>query len=61
MNPKRNYDPEFKQIALDMSYHRDNIGKLAEELEISRDLLYRWRREAKSSIPICSTQRFKTF
>ena len=49
MKPRRNYDQEFKQMAVDLSHHRDDIGKLAEELEIKPDLLYRWRREAKKA------------
>ena len=47
MNARKKFDPEFKKMAVDLSYHRDDISKLAEELEISRELLYRWRREAK--------------
>ena len=49
MKPRRVYDPEFKKMAVDLSHHRDDIGKLAEELEIKPDLLYRWRREAKKA------------
>lgn len=49
MKSRRVYDPEFKKMAVDLSYHRDDIGKLAEELEIKPDLLYRWRREAKKA------------
>ena len=49
MKPRRNYDPEFKKMAVDLSHHRDDIGKLAEELEIKPELLYRWRREAKQA------------
>lgn len=47
MKERKIYDAEFKKMAVDLSHHRDDIGKLAEELEISRELLYRWRREAK--------------
>jgi transposase InsO family protein len=36
-------------MAVDLSHHRDDIGKLAAELEIKPDLLYRWRREAKKA------------
>jgi len=49
MKPRRIYDPEFKKMAVDQSHHRDDIGKLAEELEIKPDLLYRWSREAKKA------------
>ena len=54
MKPRKNYDPEFKKMAVDLSPHRDDIGKLAEELDIKPDLLYRWRREAKKAVSIFS-------
>jgi len=47
MKPRRTYDPEFKQMAVELSHLRDDISKLAEELEIKPNLLYRWRREAQ--------------
>lgn len=46
MKTRRKYDREFKQMAVDLSKHRKDIGALAEELEIKPYLLYRWRREA---------------
>jgi transposase len=46
MKTRRKYDPEFKQMAVELSKHRNDISALAEELEIKPDLLYRWRREA---------------
>ena len=46
MKTRRKYDPEFKQMAVELSKHRTDIKTLAEELEIKPDLLYRWRREA---------------
>ena len=46
MKPRRNYDPEFKKMAVDLSHHRNDIGKLAEEQkEITR--LKKELREAK--------------
>ena len=36
-------------MAVDLSHHRNDIGKLAEELEIKPEILYRWRREAKKT------------
>ena len=49
MKKRRKYDREFKQMAVELSKHRDDIRALAEELEINPDLLYRWRREALES------------
>lgn len=46
MKKRRKYDQEFKQMAVELSKHREDIRALAEELEIRPDLLYRWRREA---------------
>jgi len=31
MKTRKIYDPEFKQMAVDLGHHRDDIGKLAEE------------------------------
>ena len=45
MRKRRKYDREFKQMAVELSKHREDIKSLAEELEITPDLLYRWRRE----------------
>ena len=47
MKTRRKYDQEFKQMAVELSHHREDISKLAEELDIKPNLLYRWRREAK--------------
>jgi len=47
MNSRRKHDREFKQMAVELSHHREDISKLAEELDIKPNLLYRWRREAK--------------
>jgi len=49
MKTRRKYDREFKQMAVELSQHRNDISKLAEELDIKPDILYRWRREAKKS------------
>jgi transposase len=46
MKKRRKYDQEFKQMAVELSKHREDLKALAEELEIRPDLLYRWRREA---------------
>ncbi|HDJ33245.1 MAG TPA: transposase [Bacteroidetes bacterium] len=47
MKTRRKYDQEFKKMAVELSRHREDICKLAEELDIKPDLLYRWRREAQ--------------
>jgi len=47
MKARRKYDREFKQMAVELSQHREDISKLAEELDIKPNLLYRWRREAR--------------
>jgi len=47
MKTRRKYDQEFKQMAVELSHHREDISKLAEELDINPNLLYRWRREAQ--------------
>ena len=49
MKTRRKYDREFKEMAVELSRHRDDISQLAEELDIKPDLLYRWRREANKA------------
>jgi len=46
MKPRRKYDREFKQMAIELSLHREDIRKSAEELDIKPNLLNRLRREA---------------
>jgi len=50
MKTRRKYDQEFKQMAVELSRHREDISVLAEELDINPNLLYRWRREAKQAM-----------
>ena len=40
---KRNYSSEFKQEAVRLSYQRDNIKDLADELGIGVARIYKWR------------------
>jgi transposase-like protein len=40
------YDQSFKQKAVELADARGNARELAEELGISANLIYRWRREA---------------
>ena len=49
MKTRRKYDKEFKEMAVELSRHREDIGELAAELDIKPDLLYRWRREANKA------------
>jgi transposase len=42
---RRKFDREFKLRAVELSYQRDNIKALSDELEIRPELLYRWRTE----------------
>jgi transposase len=52
---RKQYDREFKVMAVELSKSRSDLGVLAKELEISPALLYRWRREletkAETSFP----------
>ena len=40
---KRFYSKEFKEKAVSLSYQRDNIKELANELGINVQRLYKWR------------------
>lgn len=42
---RRKFDRQFKLRAVELSYQRDNIKAVADELEIRPELLYRWRSE----------------
>ncbi|MFA9409358.1 MAG: transposase [Candidatus Dadabacteria bacterium] len=42
---RQNYDRDFKQKAVELSFARGNAKEIAEELGIRPELLYRWRRE----------------
>ena len=45
MTTRRKFTREFKLKAVELSYQRENIKELAEELSIRVELLYRWRAE----------------
>lgn len=47
---KRNYNPEFKTEAVRLSYRRENIKELADELDIPVQRIYKWRRAAKDGL-----------
>lgn len=44
---KRFYSKEFKTRAVQLSYQRENIKELADELGISAGRLYKWRKADK--------------
>lgn len=44
---KRFYSTEFKEKAVSLSYQRDNIKELANELGIDVQRLYKWRTSMK--------------
>ena len=46
--PRKTFDRAFKLKAVELSYERDNIKELADELGIRADLIYRWRAEFAS-------------
>jgi len=47
---RRKYDPDFKRNAVQLAEEPDRtIAEVAENLGISQDLLYRWRRQHRSS------------
>ncbi len=54
---KRIYSTEFKEQTVRLSYQRDNIKELADELGLDPQRIYKWRKGAKEvQIP----QRQKT-
>lgn len=42
---KRHYDRMFKERAVKLSYERNNIKELAQELGVSSERIYKWRAE----------------
>ena len=46
MRKRRKFDREFKQMVIELSHNREDTGALASELDISADLIYRWRRDS---------------
>lgn len=51
----RNYSSSFKQKAVELSYSRDHVKQVCEELDIPYSVLHRWRKESttygKNSFP----------
>jgi transposase len=46
---RRKFDKQFKMMVIELSNTREDYPKLAEELGIRADLIYRWRREHLAS------------
>lgn len=44
---KRVYSTEFKTNAVSLSYQRDNIKDLADELDLDVQRIYKWRKDPK--------------
>ena len=42
MKRRDKYDPEFKQMVVELSHTRDDLTVLAKELDIRAELIYRW-------------------
>ncbi|MBN2884929.1 transposase [Patescibacteria group bacterium] len=51
---KRNYSKTFKEKAVELSYVRDNIKDLAQELGIDVARIYKWRSNTINSTSIKS-------
>jgi transposase len=50
MKKRRAFDREFKQMVIELSNNREDYTKLAAEMDIRVDLIYRWRREANKHL-----------
>ena len=48
---KRNYSKTFKEKAVELSYQRDNIKDLAQELGIDVARIYKWRSSTINRMP----------
>ncbi len=42
---RRKFDREFKLKVVELSYSRQNIKELAQEMDLRPELIYRWRSE----------------
>ncbi len=45
---RKQYDREFKVMAVELSKSRSDLSVLSKELEIKASLLYRWRKELET-------------
>ena len=46
---RRIYSKEFKQKAVELSNVRGNVQEIARELDVSAELIYRWRKESNNN------------
>ena len=46
--PNRSYSPSFKEKAVELSYAKNNVKLVSEELDIPYSVLHRWRKESKA-------------
>ena len=53
---KRVYSKEFKSEAVRLSYQRENIKELADELGVKVQRIYKWRRDAKGTSAISPSE-----
>jgi len=48
---RRSYDAEFKSNVLQMHGNGRSVPSLAESFGINENLIYRWKKESKKSVP----------
>ena len=46
---RRRFDRAYKQMVVELANTREDITALAAELDLRRELIYRWKREALSN------------
>lgn len=44
----RSYSTSFKEKAVELSYSKNNVKQVSEELDIPYSVLHRWRKESKT-------------
>ena len=56
---KRVYSESFKEKAVSLSYHRENIKELADELDIQVKRFYKWRASTRKEVNLKSITNSK--
>lgn len=56
--PRRKFSREFKLRAIELSYERDTVTSLAQELDVRPELIYRWRSELKADKSVDKSRSF---
>lgn len=56
---KRNYSEAFKEKAVSLSYQRENIKELADELGVQVQRIYKWRASARKHVNLKSITNSK--